>query len=235
MIHESGYGLPSGHAQLILIFVVPLAFWLVKSRAFRKRNMPEGQDVAGKQNIPGMRNVFVILAAALIVLSVSFSRLYLGVHFPQDIAAGWALGGLSLALFFFVEKKEVPSSLRLRLAAAAVLSLLMNALYPREIFLGAMLFGFASGYALTKARFSFSAGQVPPRSAIIRLVIGFSGASILYLGLRLMFPGRSSSWYDLFRFIRYAILGFWVSFIAPRLFEKFAPITGQESTRAKGA
>jgi membrane-associated phospholipid phosphatase len=224
MIHESGYGLPSGHAQLILVFIVPLALWLVKAKAFRGRNISGEQTVSGRRNVPG--EVFVITAP--IILLVSFSRLYLGVHFPQDILAGWALGALSLALFFFVEKKEVPRSLRLRLAAVAALSLLMNALYPRETFLGGMLFGFAAGYALLKSRFSFNAGHVSPRPAILRLGIGFSGALILYFGLRLIFPGRFSAWYALFRFIRYAILGFWVSFIAPRLFEKLGPLTGQK-------
>jgi membrane-associated phospholipid phosphatase len=201
MIRESGYGLPSGHAQLILVFLVPLVLWLVKT--------PGGSR---------LRNAFAVSATALLVLLVSFSRLYLGVHFPQDILAGWVLGGLSLAVFLPLEKKEFSLSLKAALAAAAVLSLLMNALLPREFSLAAMLFGFAAGYALTRRRLSFSAAG--PRSVIVRLVTGFCGALILYAGLRLLFPGRASSWYGLFRFIRYAAVGFWVSFIAPWLFGK---------------
>jgi membrane-associated phospholipid phosphatase len=206
MIHESGYGLPSGHAQLILIFLVPLAVWFVKTP---KASRP--------------RNVFTVSAAALLILLVSFSRLYLGLHFLQDILAGWVLGGLSLALFFFLEKKEFLWPFKVRLAAAAALSFLMNALLPREISLGGMLFGFAAGYVLMRARLSFSAANAGLGSATVRLLTGFCGALILYAGLRLLFPGRASSWYGLFRFIRYAAIGFWVSFIAPWLFGKLLP------------
>jgi membrane-associated phospholipid phosphatase len=214
MIRESGYGLPSGHAQLILVFLVPLVLWLVKTKTFRGRK------------------VFAVTAAGLLILLVSFSRLYLGVHFPQDILAGWALGGLSLVLFFFTEKKQFPAPLRVRLAAAASVSLLMNALYPKDVFLGAMFFGFTAGYALTRARHPFDTGRVPPLPAAVRLLTGFTGALFLYFGLRLILPGHSSAWYVLFRFIRYAILGFWVTFIAPRFFEKIVPFRGQKSESA---
>jgi membrane-associated phospholipid phosphatase len=203
MISESGYGLPSGHAQLILVFLVPLVLWLT-AKPGRSR----------------VRNVIVVSAAALLVLLVSFSRLYLGVHFPQDILAGWALGGLSLAVFLLLEKKEFPWPSRAAFAAAAALSLLMNALLPREFSLAAIFFGFAAGYVLMRRRLSFSAANAGPRSVIVRLVTGFCGALILYAGLRLLFPGRASAWYGLFRFVRYAAVGFWVSFIAPWLFEK---------------
>jgi membrane-associated phospholipid phosphatase len=261
MIRESGYGLPSGHAQLILVFLVPLAVWFVRSRveyqgpAHRLTGEPQGESLNPQKMLrpgstinflandntpfgagrviktPGasrLRNVFVALAAALLVLLVSFSRLYLGLHFLQDILAGWVLGGLSLAFFFFLAKKEFLCHFKARVAAAAALPLLMNAFLPREISLGAILFGFAVGYVLMRSRLSFSAANAGPGSAIIRLLTGFCGAFILYAGLRLLFPVRASSWYGLFRFIRYATVGFWVSFIAPWLFGKLLPAAKHE-------
>ncbi|MBB5696882.1 phosphatase PAP2 family protein [Sphingomonas yantingensis] len=36
--------------------------------------------------------VFLITAALLLTLSIGFSRVFLGVHFPTDVLAGWAIG-----------------------------------------------------------------------------------------------------------------------------------------------
>ncbi|HSP24121.1 MAG TPA: phosphatase PAP2 family protein [Saliniramus sp.] len=38
------------------------------------------------------RQVFVLAAAVLIVFLIGISRIYLGVHWPSDVVAGWALG-----------------------------------------------------------------------------------------------------------------------------------------------
>lgn len=73
LIPEAGYGLPSGHSSGSLIFFASLAL-MVK------------------------RQFFTILCAFL-VLGVSLSRIYLGVHFPSDVLAGWALGLVVLSLY----------------------------------------------------------------------------------------------------------------------------------------
>lgn len=55
--------------------------------------------LAGSQ--PAMRGVrrFLLYFAGLVTVVIGFSRLYLGLHYPTDILAGWCVGGvLVLAL-----------------------------------------------------------------------------------------------------------------------------------------
>jgi hypothetical protein len=53
---------------------------------------------------------------------------------------------------------------------------------------------------------------------IARYLIGLAGVLILYLGLGSLFPeGISSLAYSL-RFLRYFLIGFWISYGAPRVF-----------------
>lgn len=71
---EQGYGLPSGHAQLAVVFWGVLAGWV--------------------------RHRWFSLFAAVMMLLMGLSRVVLGVHFPTDVLAGWALGLLSLWWYF---------------------------------------------------------------------------------------------------------------------------------------
>ena len=71
---EQGYGLPSGHAQLAVVFWGLLAGWV--------------------------RHRWFSLFAAVMMLLMVLSRVVLGVHFPTDVLAGWALGLLSLWWYF---------------------------------------------------------------------------------------------------------------------------------------
>jgi hypothetical protein len=125
---------------------------------------------------------------------------------------------------------------RVQLIAAAALVFIMNALYPDDKSLGGFVLGFAGGYILMRRDFSFSAsapvrGKKPsPPVLTLRCLLGLAGTALIYGGLRLVLPGedsffadyprwgRFSPYYDLGRFIRYGLAGFWASAGAPRLF-----------------
>jgi membrane-associated phospholipid phosphatase len=71
---ESTYSFPSGHASVSLAVYGTLGFIVARHlRSLRAR-------------------IAVLAAAALLVLLIGFSRLYLGVHFLSDVIAGFSLG-----------------------------------------------------------------------------------------------------------------------------------------------
>lgn len=76
---ESSYGMPSGHAQ------TGAAYWGMLATLIRRP--------------------WAWPAAAVLVLAISVSRLYLGVHFPHDVAAGWIIGALLLFLYLRIEPR----------------------------------------------------------------------------------------------------------------------------------
>jgi undecaprenyl-diphosphatase len=47
----------------------------------------------------------ILVVAVVLIIAVGFSRLYLGVHYPSDVVAGFMLGGVWVALGLFLTKK----------------------------------------------------------------------------------------------------------------------------------
>jgi membrane-associated phospholipid phosphatase len=221
-----GYGAPSGHAQMSLVFWLPIAAWL-------------SHVWAGTQRVK-IRRILIWVIAIFIVLLIGFTRLYLGVHFPSDLLAGWILGLILLALYFIpgpvLMEKLGSADIRARNISVAAAALLMNALLPVDRTLPALLLGFCIGYNIMKQRFPFSArgeikGKSPgPKLMFFRCLTGFIGMAILFLGLELILPGerslfgniplwsRASPFYGIGFFIRYGLLGFWASAGAPYMF-----------------
>lgn len=72
--HAAGYSFPSGHAATSLALFASVAFLVSREQSLAVR-------------------VAVWSATALLLLGIGLSRVYLGVHYPTDVAAGWLLAG----------------------------------------------------------------------------------------------------------------------------------------------
>jgi hypothetical protein len=81
----------------------------------------------------------------------------------------------------------------------------------------AVLFGLGSGAVLLSKGPGFdSKGEWTKRAA--RYGVGLVGLFILYFGLRLILPQGETILAQSMRFVRYALVGFWVTYLAPIVF-----------------
>jgi undecaprenyl-diphosphatase len=118
-IVQGDFSFPSGHSTLSATFYGTVAYLLTP--AIRRDSL----------------KVLVWVAAGLLIVAIGVSRVYLGVHYPSDVLAGWVAGGLWVALVVVAEhawlsthRKPLPlprcvvtlsSALVLLLAASAYL------------------------------------------------------------------------------------------------------------------
>lgn len=80
LIEEQGFSFPSGHSMGSFIFYGSLAYMIVHLAKKRR-----------------WKTAWVLLLGFFIV-SIGLSRIYLGVHFPSDVIAGFAAGGVWLTI-----------------------------------------------------------------------------------------------------------------------------------------
>jgi undecaprenyl-diphosphatase len=73
-VYVSTASFPSGHSMLSAVTYLTLGALLARSQAHRRLK------------------AYLILVAVLLTLLVGVSRVYLGVHWPSDVLAGWTAG-----------------------------------------------------------------------------------------------------------------------------------------------
>ena len=176
-----GPGLPSGHAQNATFFWGVLGLYISRP--------------------------IIWVACVVVVLLVAFSRLYLGVHFLDDVLLGLALGA---GMAFVATRLEVGRINGIvafgLLVALGALSALLPEDYGRTF---GVLWGFLSA----------SASFAPPAKPLSKAAFAIGGlllALALYIGSSVFLPEvikRS----EIGNFLRYALLTFAVAEIYPRL------------------
>lgn len=84
---ETGYSFPSGHASFSFIFYGSLAYLVWVTR------------------FPKYLKIMMMTFLILLSFAIGISRIYLRVHYPSDVIAGFALGYSWLFLIIFIFKK----------------------------------------------------------------------------------------------------------------------------------
>jgi len=181
--------------------------------------------------MPLFRPPWALLLALAVPLIVGFTRVYLGVHYPTDILAGWLLGLLFVAgergFGDKLERLMGRQREQIRFAVVAALALAMNALDLRDTTVSGAFFGFGVGivYARRVAPFTVD-GALGQR--ILRFIVGSAGTVILFLGPKVLLASVEPSNPPLVHFVRYALVGFWAALGAPWLFLKLGLSAAEE-------
>ena len=227
---ESSFGMPSAHAQNSAA-----VFGLLAATLKRR---------------------WVWVLSLLLIFLIGISRLYLAVHFPQDVILGWMIGFLLVWIFLRIEKPVTAwfSSQTLPLAVFVLfvisISMLLVGLLIRSItsdwqipaawvenarlafpeeelinpfkFSGLLLtsgvfFGLSAGALWLSKRGGFNARGSWGRR-ILRYLLGVVGVAILWFGLGSLLPEDAGTSGYVLSYLLYAVIGLWISAIAPLVF-----------------
>ena len=147
---------------------------------------------------------------------------------PRSVAAqigvmfGLAIGLLLLGgvILFFVGDWQIPALWVENAAAAAPDAEPLNPFtFSSLVTTTAGFFGLAAGAVLMKSLGGFS-----PKGALwkraLRYVLGIIGVIVVFVGMKMLFPGGDDLAGYVFRFIRYAVVSAWTTLFAPWIFIK---------------
>ena len=227
---EASFGIPSGHAQNAI------SVWGMVGTYFRKRWVWALTTIV-ILGISLSRTYLAVHYPVDTVLGLFFGFLLLvAVNRAWNPVAGWAkkqtlakqigvafLGSLAmLFLGVFVAWMFRDWTLPVAWEQAAKRAG-DEALHPYAIAglitSSATLFGLFAGVAFVEEKGGFSAAGTP-KERFLRYLLGLVGLLIFYIGLKVIFPSGENFLAYVFRFLRYSLVGFWVSGGAPFIFVK---------------
>lgn len=184
--NDTGYGIPSGHAYSSAAVWGYLAYRLKKA--------------------------WLWIVVVAVVLLIGLSRMYLGVHFPHDVVAGWLFGAVMVSVFVKSEGAVATTakqwSVMAQIAIGFGISLIFSAVGPLvqvllsgtpdpaawagpasqardpsySFLLGGALFGTLSGHVLMKQFAPFDSEGTWTRR-VGRYALGIAGLLLIYLSL----------------------------------------------------
>ena len=89
LVAETGYSFPSGHSITSMVFYGYLIYLIYKYIDTKKIKIP------------------LIIVLSLLIVTIGFTRIYLGVHYTSDVIGGFLLGVAYLIIFIGVSNKYI--------------------------------------------------------------------------------------------------------------------------------
>ncbi len=218
LVSEASFGFPSNHAQTGGVIV-----WGYLAARLR-------------------RGWFTWLAVSMALL-IGLSRVYLGIHFPQDVLGGWLIGFIVLLLWLRLEDRAAAWWLRQPVARQVGIAVLLPLLlllvtpadalnrYPNETgaTLAGILMGVLLGSLLERRTVRFRVeGSLGQRA--LRYLVGIVLVGVLYFGGALLPELHPWLLDSALRSVRYALIGLAATWLAPWVFVK---LRLAESSRAE--
>ncbi len=173
---------------------------------------------------------WMLTIGVVLTTLIGLSRVYLGVHYLDDVLLGWGIGILTVILIFYLEKpvREYLSRFRFEYPLLVVffIGLVMTMIAaafpapPDDNFgaLGGLTMGLARGFILEAkyVNFTVDAHNGQKWRLLLRVVLGL----VFVLGLMLGLEGILPTEEIFLRTIRYFLVAFAGVFVWPWIFKK---------------
>ncbi|MBZ9686255.1 phosphatase PAP2 family protein [Clostridium estertheticum] len=187
----TGQSFPSGHTQGASTFWVS---WIVQ---VRKR--------------------WIYIVGITVILLVAYSRMYLGVHYPIDVIGGAAIGFIWVFISNYIFDYAETTRKKWILMVMVVPMLIGMIFFKEKTYytISGTVLGFYIGYLIESKYVQYEVRNTFA-AQLIKVVFGLTILIILKSALKVILPISVGA-----DFLRYFLIGLWITVGAPYLFKRF--------------